>query len=118
MDELKNGQRTLTMIKLLHSAVWLLFSGCIVAILPASAARQFRLAAILIAVVLIECAILAVNRCRCPLTDVAGRYTEDRADNFDIYLPRWLARHNKSIFGSLFAIGCVFTLVRWLVSSR
>jgi hypothetical protein len=36
---------------------------------------------------LIECTILAVNRCRCPLTDLAVRYTEHRASNFDIYLP-------------------------------
>lgn len=45
------------------------------------------------------------NRFRCPLTDVAARYTGDRHDNFDIYLPLWLARYNKEIFGPLFAIG-------------
>jgi hypothetical protein len=117
-----NGQRktgqTLTAIKLLHSAVWAVFSGCILAIAPAAAAGRFRLAAVLIAVVLAECTILAVNRCRCPLTDVAGRYTEDRADNFDIYLPLWLARHNKTIFGVLFAVSGLCTLFRWLVSAR
>ncbi|MBB1092471.1 hypothetical protein HUU61_14375 [Rhodopseudomonas palustris] len=40
---------------------------------------------------------------RCPLTAVAARYTDERADNFDIYLPIWLARHNRLIFGTLFA---------------
>ena len=58
---------------------------------------------------------LALNRGRCPLTDVAGRYTEERADNFDIYLPRWLARYNKLIFGTLFVIGELFLLRQWLV---
>jgi hypothetical protein len=29
---------------------------------------------------------------RCPLTGIAARYTDDRRDNFDIYLPPWLAR--------------------------
>jgi hypothetical protein len=51
---------------------------------------------------------------RCPLTGVAARFTDDRRDNFDIYLPLWLARYNKPIFGWLFAAGLAFTLARWL----
>jgi hypothetical protein len=43
---------------------------------------------------------------------IAARYTSDRSANFDIYLPRWIARYNKEIFGSLFAVGLSFTLVR------
>ena len=65
-----------------------------------------------------ECAILAVNRFRCPLTDLAGRYTEQRADNFDIYLPLWLARRNKLIFGALFGVGELLVLGLWLSSRR
>ncbi len=38
-------------------------------------------------------------------TDLAARYTEDRRGNFDIYLPVWLARQNKTIFGTLFLAG-------------
>jgi len=102
-------------IKLLHTTIWLLFAACIVAIPYAGARRQFGLAAILTGLVLVECAVLAINRGRCPLTDVAGRYTEDRRDNFDIYLPLWLARRNKTIFGTLFAIGELFVLGRWLI---
>ena len=82
----------------------------------AGALRQFRIAAILTGLLLVECAVLAMNRGRCPLTDLAGRYTEDRTDDFDIYLPLWLARHNKTIFGTLFAIGELFVLGRWLIS--
>jgi len=63
--------------------------------------------------VLLEVLILAANQWRCPLTAVAARYTADRTDNFDIYLPLWLARYNKQIFGSLFAAGLVYTLGRW-----
>jgi hypothetical protein len=33
-------------------------------------------------------------------------------DNCDIDLPLWLARHNKTIFGTLFAIGELFVLGR------
>ena len=103
-------------IKLLHTAVWLFFAGCVVAIPLAAARRQFLWAAALTGLVLVECAVLAVNRCRCPLTDLAARHTEARAANFDIYLPLWLARHNKTIFGTLFAAGELFPLGRWLRS--
>jgi hypothetical protein len=105
-------------IKLLHTAIWFFFAGCVVAIPFAGAWRQFHLAAILTGLVLVECAVLARNRARCPFTDLAGRYTEDRRDNFDIYLPLWLARRNKTIFGTLFAIGELFVLGRWLISWR
>lgn len=103
-------------IKLLHTAVWLFFAGCIVAIPYAGTRRQFRLAAILTGLVLVECAVLAVNRSRCPLTDLARRYTATRSDNFDIYLPLWLARRNKMIFGTLFALGELFVFGRWMLS--
>src|ERR1700686_543331 len=71
-------------IKLLHTAIWLFFAGCIVAIPFAGAQRQFLWAPVLTGLVLVECAVLAVNRGRCPLTDLAGRYTKARTDNFDI----------------------------------
>jgi hypothetical protein len=104
----------LTWIKLAHTLVWLFFAGCIVAIPIAGALRQFRWAAVLTGLVLLECAILALNRGRCPLTDMAGRYTSERADNFDIYLPLWLARYNKTIFGILFGAGVAYALSQWL----
>jgi len=62
-------------------------------------------AAWLIGFVFIEVLVLVGNRMRCPLTDVAGHYTSDRRENFDMYLQLWLARHNKTIFGTLYGIG-------------
>lgn len=100
-------------MKALHTVAWAFFAGCIVAI-PACAARgDFRWAGALIAVVSVEVAVLALNRWRCPLTTVAARFTANRRDNFDIYLPAWLARYNKHIFGPLFVAGVLFTLARW-----
>ena len=61
--------------------------------------------------------VLAVNGWRCPLTSVASRYTDERRDNFDIYLPNWLARHNKLIFGALYVAGVAFALARWMRTS-
>jgi hypothetical protein len=56
--------------------------------------------------------VLIANGERCPLTGVAARYTVDRRDNFDIYLPEWLARHNKLIFGSIYLGGIAVTFAR------
>jgi hypothetical protein len=100
-------------IKLAHTLAWALFAGCILALPFAAYFRNFALAALLIAIVLVEVAILAANQWRCPLTAVAARYTRDRSANFDIYLPQWIARYNKEIFGTLFVAGVLFTLVQW-----
>jgi hypothetical protein len=80
-------------------------------------AREHRAAAWLTAVVAGEVAVLVINRWRCPLTSVAARYTDDRRDNFDIYLPEWLAKHNKLIFGALYLAGVAFAFARWARAS-
>ena len=108
---------SLAIIKLLHTVVWVFFVGCIVALPIAAHAGSFGFAAILFAVVLIEVLVLAVNQGSCPLTTVATRYTADRSANFDIYLPSWLARHNKLVFGALFIAGSFYALYRWLYGS-
>jgi len=108
-----NPTTTLRTIKLVHTVVWAFFAGCILAI-PVLAWRNLIAAAWwLSAVVLLEVLVLAMNRLRCPLTAVAARYTPERQDNFDIYLPLWLARYNKEIFGSAYVLGVLYTLAAW-----
>lgn len=104
---------SLRAVKAIHTFAWAFFASCIFAI-PVYAWRgEFGWALILIAVVFVEVLVILFNDWRCPLTAVAARFTEDRRDNFDIYLPLWLARHNKRIFGALFFAGLIFTLARW-----
>ena len=104
----------LTIVKLLHSVVWAFFVACIVGIPLTAAIGAFGWTGTLTALMLFECVVLAFNHGRCPLTDIAARYTTNRADNFDIFLPLWLARHNKLIFGTLFVAGEIFAIYRWL----
>ena len=106
--------RSLTTIKVVHTIVWAFFAGCIVAIPIASWLGEHRIAAWLATIVFVEVLVLVFNGWRCPLTSMANRYTEDRRDNFDIYLPVWLARHNKLVFGSLYVAGVTFALARWM----
>ena len=104
---------TLRVVKIVHTLAWALFAGCIFALPIVASRRNFFAAAVLIAAVLVEIVVLLANRFRCPLTNVAARYTDDRRDNFDIYLPLWIARYNKQIFGTLFVAGVLYTLLMW-----
>jgi hypothetical protein len=103
-------------IQLLHTIVWALLAGCILVMPIAALKRRFDWAAILTVIIVIECGVPALNHGRCPLTNLAARFTAERADNFDIFLPLWLARYNKSIFGTLFVINEAFVL--WCLGSR
>ena len=105
----------LTFIRTLHTVVWTVFVACILGIFVCAHREQFGLALALIAIVFGEVLVLVLNRMQCPLTGVAKRHTKSRVDNFDIYLPRWLAKHNKAIFGTLYVFGLVYTLVKWLL---
>lgn len=112
-----NHQRRLRAVKVAHTVVWAFFASCIVAIPAAAWAGRLEVAGVLIGVVAVEVVVLLAYGWRCPLTGVAARYTDDRRDNFDIYLPLWLARYNKLIFGVLYVLGIVATLVRWQAGS-
>jgi hypothetical protein len=104
------AERRLRTVKLLHTAVWAVFAGCVFGIPWLTWQGRFGAAAVLATIVLGEVVVLWLNRWRCPLTAVAARYTDDRRANFDIYLPEWLARRNQQIFGTLYAIGVVYLL--------
>jgi hypothetical protein len=104
----------IVLIKSLHTAVWTFMVACIVAIYVFASSAQFGLTLLMIAIVLGEVLILALNRMSCPLTPIAARYTADRRPNFDIYLPQWLAKRNKEIFGALYVGGVLYALAMWL----
>ena len=113
VDEETQARRVLWQIRMVHTIAWVVFASSIVAIPIVTLAGRIYTALWLSLLVWVEVFILAANRLRCPLTGVARRYTRDRSDNFDIFLPEWLAKHNKLIFGSLFAIGELFLLWQW-----
>jgi hypothetical protein len=104
-----HSNSALRLIKILHTIAWAFFAGCILAIPIFARLEKFTTTALLIGIVFIEVFIILFNKWRCPLTIIAARYTDNREDNFDIYLPLWLARYNKQIFGTLFVAGLIFT---------
>jgi hypothetical protein len=114
MTDRSGRVNALVAIRLLHTVVWAVLAGCILALPIAALLHRFDWATILSVIILAECAVLALNNGRCPLTGVAARFTDERTDNFDIYLPNGVARHNKAICGTLFVINELIVLWRWL----
>ena len=100
----------LTAIKIVHTLVWAFLVGVILAIPVMAWQQRVTAVAVLTAIMLVEVAVLLACGWRCPLTLLAERYTDDRRANFDIYLPLWLAAHNKQVFGSIFAAGVGFAI--------
>ena len=66
------------------------------------------------AIVAAEGIILFLFNYMCPLTILARRYSTCTSDNFDIYLPGWLARYTKVIYTGILAIVGLITIYRLL----
>jgi hypothetical protein len=109
--------RALVAVKLVHTAIWVFFVACIIAMPVAGWYKHFGFALLLCGFVLFECAVLAMNRGKCPLTTIASRFTADRSPAFDIYLPQWLARWNKVVFGAMFVVNCLVVLGQWIAGT-
>ncbi|HJL18001.1 MAG TPA: hypothetical protein RMH99_20210 [Sandaracinaceae bacterium LLY-WYZ-13_1] len=98
----------LVFIKVLHTAIWAGFNVCFgIAFWSASRGRFDAWFWVPTGLIAVECVVLAVNRWTCPLTPWAARYTDDRAPNFDIYLPRWVAEHNKRIYTTALIVAAI-----------
>jgi hypothetical protein len=103
----------IVLIKTVHTFVWTFMVACIAAIYAFASTARFGLAWLMIGIVLGEVLVLVANRMSCPLTPLAARYTDDRRPNFDIYLPQWVAKRNKEIFGALYVGGVLYALWMW-----
>lgn len=103
------------LIKLIHTIIWAIMAfGCIY-ILYAGLTNTFNMLLYVSLVLVIgESVVLIFNKWTCPLTPLAEKYTNDRNPNFGIYLPNWLAKYNKEIFGVIFSIGLILVIINWI----
>ena len=108
-----DSTKDLGAFKLLHTAAWVFFVASIIGVWVSAWDARFTWFLVCVGIVMVEVLILLFNGMQCPLTPIAARYTTDRRPNFDIYLPEWLAKHNKTIFGSLFVLGMLYGVVRF-----
>ncbi|MCJ7757499.1 MAG: hypothetical protein MUP24_05080, partial [Gillisia sp.] len=70
---------------------------------------------IAIGLVIGEGIVLVLFKMFCPLTVLARKYSDSTKDNFDIFLPNWLALNNKLIFTTIYLIGLIIVLIRVLL---
>jgi hypothetical protein len=108
-----NDQNKLMAIKVVHTIIWLFFVTAIGFIVYSGISGQISTYTwIAIGLIIGEGLVLLIFKMFCPLTLMARKYSNSEKDNFDIYLPNWLARHNKTIFTTIFIIGLAMVLVR------
>jgi hypothetical protein len=102
-------------IKALHTAVWGFFVAIIGYVLYCGLANRLSWHTWAAnALVVGEGAVLLLFRRHCPLTLLARRYSNSTKDNFDIFLPNWLARHNQLIFTSIYVLALLLLGYRLL----
>jgi hypothetical protein len=70
-----------------------------------------------IGLILLEGLVLAAFKTMCPITIIARKYSDSTKDNFDIYLPNWLARNNKLIYTTFFIFILIILFYRLLISN-
>jgi len=104
----------LNLIKLVHTIIWCIFVAAILYVLYAGIFDKVSIWTwICIGLVFIEGAVLLICKGKCPFTILGYKYADNPQVGFDIFLPAWLAKHNKVIFSVVFFIG--LGLVLWRV---
>lgn len=107
-----NSQK-LTLIKIVHTAVWVFFNVVIFYMLYAVLTDKLDYWLWLgYGIILLEVLVLLAFKMYCPLTVWARKYSDSTKDNFDIYLPNWLAKHNKTIYTSIMVLIVLLTVFR------
>lgn len=108
-----NRAEKLFVIKLIHSLIWVFFVVIIFYILFSGINNKINSYTwIAIGLVIAEGIVLISFKKSCPLTIIARKYSDSNKNNFDIFLPNWLARHNKIIFTTIYIIGVIIVLIR------
>ena len=106
-------QFRLTLLKSLHTLIWVFYNIVIFYLLYAVIVNKIdRWVWICLGLIVLEGLILLVFKSFCPITVVARKYSDSEKDNFDIYLPNWLAKYNKRIYTSIVMIAVIILIYR------
>jgi hypothetical protein len=110
-----NDKTKLVLIKIIHTLVWLFFNAVIFYMLYAAITGKLDLWLwIGYGLFVLEGIILLDFKFFCPLTIIARKYSDSSKENFDIYLPVWLAKYNKLIYTSILIIIVIITVYQLL----
>ena len=109
------GSQKITAIKITHTLIWLFFNAVLAYMAYAVIVNRIdKFVWMGIGSIVVEWIVLLIFKWQCPLTIVARKYSSSKKENFDIYLPNWLAKYNKEIYITIFVLiisGLIFRLL-------
>ena len=102
-------------IKTIHTMIWVCFNVVIFYMLYAVIVDKIDIWLwVGYGLVLMETLVLLAFKLVCPLTIAARKYSSSTDNNFDIFLPEWLAQYTKLIYTSIMLVVVVITVCRLL----
>lgn len=108
-------QTKLTIIKTVHTVIWIFFNVVIFYMLYAAINNKLdKWLWIGYGLFVLEGIVLLVFKFFCPLTIMARKYSASPKENFDIYIPNWLAKYNKRIYTSILVVIIIITVYQLL----
>ena len=103
----------LTIIKIIHTGIWVFFNVVLFYLFYAVITNKIdEWVWICIGLILMEGLVLLLFKKMCPITVIARKYSDSTKDNFDIFLPNWLAKHNKLIYTTFFVFILILLIYR------
>lgn len=108
-----NAEDKLVLVKTIHTAIWLAFNAVLIYLYYAAISNEIdKWVWLGLGSFVAEGLVLLIFKNVCPLTLIARKYSSSTEDNFDIYLPNWLARHNKKIYTALLLLAVLLISYR------
>ncbi len=107
------NKEKLIAIKIVHTIIWIFFNVVIFYMLYAVTLGEINFWLwIGYALIGLEIIVLLIFNFFCPLTIMARKYSDSSKNNFDIFLPEWLAKYNKQIYTIIIVIIIGLTIYR------
>jgi hypothetical protein len=105
----------LLIVKIIHTLIWLFFNVVIFYLVYAVVIDKIdKWVWIALGLIALEGFVLLIFKKLCPVTLIARRYSDSTRDNFDIFLPNWLAKYNKLIYTIIVAVSVLILIYRLL----
>jgi len=115
----ESDKNKLFWVKTLHTAIWVFFNVVIFYLVYAVIFNKIdKWVWICLGLIAMEGFILLIFRAVCPVTLIARKYSNSQSHNFDIFLPEWLAKHNKSIYTTIVVISVLILIYQLVWNSR
>ena len=110
-----NNTNKLHIIKSIHTLIWVFFNVVLFYMAYAVITNKInKYLWIGIGCIVVEWMVLLYFKWQCPLTILARKYSNSTRENFDIYLPNFLAKYNKPIYISFFIVILFGIFIRFL----